>query len=182
MRYFIGNLIRGEAAEYYKATCEDLANHFGVENISIITPPRITVKSSFERPNIDAVDDAISLLAEAPPIPLALSGWNHFTTRTIFLDAPTVPKELQEYIRTVLHKLQGLGIPLTPQEQTSHIHMSIARFLRPDQYTKIWEYLASMPAPTFDIMFDNLTIFVKEYREDKAWKVLKTFPLTGVRK
>lgn len=181
MRYFIGNLIRGEAAEYYKATCADLAARFGIEDVSAIVPPHVTVKSPFERPDIDAVDDALSFIAESPAVPLALSGWNHFTNRTIFLDAPRPPAELKEFLKNALAKLHSLGLPPTPQEHDTHIHMSMARFLKPQQYDEVWAYLQSTPAPQFDILFDNLTIFVKEKREDKAWKVLKTFPLTGKR-
>jgi len=62
-----------------------------------------------------------------------------------------------------------------------HIRMSIARFLKPQEYTAVWNYLQTVPAPKFDLSFDNLTIFYKENKDDKAWKILKTFPLTGKR-
>ena len=181
MRYFIGNLIRGEAAEYYKATCAELGSRFGIEDVSAIVPPHVTVKGPFERPNIDMVDDTLSLATEAPALPIALSGWNHFTTRTIFLDVPAPSAELKSYIKEVLNKLVTIGLPLNVQEQNTHIHMSVARFLKPNQFDEVWKYLQSAPAPQFDILFDNLTIFAKEKSEDKAWKVLKTFPLTGKR-
>jgi 2'-5' RNA ligase len=179
MRYFIGNMIRGEAAEYYKATCADLASRFGVEDVSAIVAPHITVKAPFERQEIEMVDDVISMIAEAPTIPLSLSKWNHFGTRTIFLDVIQPPIQLKEYLKSVLSKLRAMGINLNSQEFDPHIHMSLARFLKPDQFEKVWKYLESTPAPQFDIRFDNLTIFHKEKMEDKAWKVLKTFPLTG---
>lgn len=179
MRYFIGNLIRGEAAEYYKTTCSDLSARFGIEDVSTIVPPHITIKTPFERMSIETVDDALSLISEAPAIPFTLGGWDHFTNRTIFLDAPNPPEKMREYIKNVLTKMRTIGLMLTPQEQNTHIHMSIARFLKPEQYEQVWKYLNSISAPRFDIALDNLTIFVKEKREDKAWKILKTFPLTG---
>ena len=179
MRYFIGNLIRGEAAEYFKATCNDLATRFGVEDVSAIVAPHITVKAPFERNELVMLDDVISMITEAPIIPLSLSKWNRFGTRTIFLDAVQPPVQLKDYIKSVLAKLRAMGINLNSQEFDPHIHMSIARFLKPDQFGKVWAYLESTPAPQFDINFDNLTIFQKEKIEDKVWKVLKTFPLTG---
>ena len=91
MRYFIGNLIRGEAAEYFKATCNDLATRFGVEDVSAIVAPHITVKAPFERNELVMLDDVISMITEAPIIPLSLSKWNRFGTRTIFLDAVQPP-------------------------------------------------------------------------------------------
>src|SRR4051812_20884049 len=124
MRYFIGNLIRGEAAEYYKATCSDLSARFGVDDVSAIVPPHITVKSAFDRPNIEAVDDVIALSTEVPPMPLSLSIWNHFTTRTIFLDAPAPSVEIKNYIKNIIAKMRAIGIPSTPQESDPHIHMS----------------------------------------------------------
>lgn len=179
MRYFIGNMIRGEAAEYFKATCDDLSTRFGVEDVSAIVAPHITVKAPFERNETVMLDDVISMVAEAPTIPLSISKWNHFGTRTIFLDAVQPPMQLKEYMKSVLSKLRAMGINLNSQEFDPHIHMSLARFLKPDQFERIWKYLESMPAPRFDIIFDNLTIFQKEKIEDKAWKVLKIFPLTG---
>jgi 2'-5' RNA ligase len=179
MRYFIGDLIRGEAAEYYKATCADLATRFGAEDVSRIVAPHITVKAPFERREIETVDDVASLVAETAPISLSLSKWNHFGTRTIFLDAVNPSRELKEYLKSVLSQLRAIGLSLNHQELDPHIHMSVARFLKPNQFEDIWKYLESMPAPQFDINFDNLTIFHKENAEEKAWKVLKTFPLTG---
>ncbi|MBU6427208.1 2'-5' RNA ligase family protein [Patescibacteria group bacterium] len=179
MRFFVGNIIRGEAAEYYKATCADLSARFGVEDVSAIVPPHITVKSPFDQPNADAIDEILSSAAEAPAIPLALSGWNSFHSRTIFVDAPEPPAELKSFIKKAQSKLRNIGLNLTPQEIDPHIHMSVARFLKPQQFEAVWKHLQSAPAPKFEISFDNLTVFVKENREDRAWKVLKTFPLTG---
>lgn len=181
MRYFIGYLMRGEAAEYFKATCSDIATRFGIEDVSSIVPPHITVKAPFDRIDGNSVDEIISLIADAPAIPITLSEWNHFGTRTIFLDATNPPPELKTYIKSVLSKFRSLGIMPNPQEHDPHIHMSIARFLKPEQYEEVWKYLNAMPAPKFDIMFDNLTIFVKENRDERIWKTLKTFPLTGKR-
>jgi 2'-5' RNA ligase len=108
-----------------------------------------------------------------------LSGWGHFGTRTIFIDAPVTPTELKAFAEGTLGKLKAMGILVSPQEQSFHLHLSIARFLKPDQFDAIWKHLQTIPAPKFDLSFDNLTIFIKENREDKAWKVMKTFPLMG---
>lgn len=181
MRYFIGHLIRGEAAEYYKATCADLATRFGVEDISAITPPHVTVKGPFELATVDTIDEVVSLATESPTIPFTLSGWNRFNMRTVFVDAPNPPIELKTYLKDTLGRLRGIGLTLTSQEIDPHIHMSVARFLRPPQFEQVWKHLGSMPEPKFDLLFDNLTIFHKENRDDRAWKILKTFPLTGKR-
>lgn len=180
MRYFIGVHIRGEAAEYYKATCADLAARFGVTNVAEIVPPYMTVRAPFERNSIDDIDNLISLVnAETPALPMTLSGWNHFGNKTIFIDVPAPSAELKAFAESFLGKLRGLGLPDQPQEKGLHFHMSVARFLKGNDFELIWKFLQSLPAPKFEIMFDNLTIFVKEGRDDKAWKILKTFPLTG---
>ena len=180
MRYFIGCNIRAEAAEYYKATCAELAARFGVSDISEIVHPHISVKYPFERGSIETIDNLISLSTEARAHPLTLSGWGHFGNRTIFIDVPAPAPEIKRFMGEIQTKLhQQAGIPVTPQEETAHLHLSIARFLKGTQFDDIWKYLQSMPAPKFDIHFDNLTIFKKENRDDRSWKVLKTFPLTG---
>ena len=112
---------------------------------------------------------------------MSLSNWDHFGTRTIFING-NAPKEVDMYIDDIAKKLRAIGIPTSPDEKGPHIHMSIARFLRPSEYQNVWKYLQSVPAPKFDLKFDNLTIFYKENKDDKVWKVLKTFPLTGVKK
>jgi 2'-5' RNA ligase len=181
MRYFIGCNIRGEAAEYYKATCADLAARFGVEDVSTIVPPHITVKTAFERASVETIDEVIALMAAAPAHPVSLSGWNHFGTRTIFIDAPAMPPELKSFVVDILGKFKSTGITISPQDQAFQLRLSVARFLKPKQFEEIWRHIQSMPAPKFDLSFDNLTIFVKENRDDRAWKILKTFPLMGKR-
>lgn len=179
MRYFIGCHIRGEAAEFVKATTSDLAARFGITDVTTIAPPYMTVKAPFERNNLEMVEEVISLATEVPPRPLTLSGWNHFDNRTIFIDAKDSSPELTSYLRSVLAKLRAIGLPVNPLEDKLHLHLSVARFLKPKEYEEIWKYLSTIPVPKFDIMFDNLTIYTKEKKEDKAWKTLKTFPLTG---
>jgi 2'-5' RNA ligase len=177
MRYFIGSLLRGEVAEYYKVTCTDLANRFGIANVADIVPPHITIKTSFERPNAEIIDEVLALNTEVKPIPISLSSWNHFGTRTIFMEGQKPDRALIEYTNTLLGKLRASGIPTSPEDREVHIRMSIARFLKPREFQDIWNYLQTVPAPKFDMTFDNVTIFYKENKDDKAWKVLKTFPL-----
>lgn len=179
MRYFIGYLIRGEASEYYRTTCAELAGHFGIENISSIVPPYVTIKAPFERGTIEAIDDILSLSTDMPAQPIEFSGWNHFTTRTIFLDIPKPSNELKNFVKEILAKISSTGVPVAPQEFNPHLHMSIARFLKPNQYQEVWKYLQSTPSPKFELKLDNLTIFFKENKDQKAWKVWKTYPLMG---
>jgi 2'-5' RNA ligase len=178
MRYFIGSLLRGEVAEYYKVTCADLANRFGIANVSEIVPPHITVKTSFERANAETIDEVLALNTERAPLPISLATWNHFGTRTIYMEGTKPSEELKSYVADIVAKLRQAGIPSTVEERDLHIRMSVARFLTPRQYQDVWNYLQTVPAPKFDLTFDNLTIFYKENKDDKAWKILKTFPFT----
>ena len=182
MRYFVGSLLRGEVAEYYKTTCADLSNRFGIVNVADIVPPHITVKTSFERINAETIDECLALNTEAPVFPISLTNWNHFGTRTIFMEGTKPSPDLKAYIDSIITKLRAAGIPSTIEEKELQIRMSIARFLKPQEYQNVWSYLQTVPAPKFDLAFDNLTIFYKENNDDKAWKVLKTFPLTGIKK
>jgi 2'-5' RNA ligase len=174
----IGNLIRGEAAEFYKATCADLAARFGIADVSEIVPPHITVKSPFEHRSYDLVERVVSTAASAPALPLTLSGWNHFGTRTIFIDIPAPTETVRRQLTEVLDSFRAAGVEVTPLEYELHMHLSVARFLRPDSYAAVSAYLATIPAPKFDISLDNLTIFTKD-KEARNWKAHKTFPLTG---
>jgi len=176
----IGNLIRGEAAEYYKATCADLAARFGIADVSEIVPPHITIKSPFEHRSYDLVERIVATSAEAPAQPLVLSGWNHFGTRTVFIDIPAPAPELKAHLTAILDAFRAAAIEVTPLEYELHMHLSVARFLRPESYAAVSAYLATIPAPKFEIALDNITIFTKD-KEARNWKVQKTFPLTGKR-
>ena len=182
MKYFIGCQVRGEVAEYHRITCTDLANRFNIDNVADIAPAYITIKGPFERATIDAVDNIIALNTEVDPMPLELTGWNHFGTRTIYVDVKPKTPGAKQFIGSILQKLRTVGVQTMPNEMDPHLHLSVARFLNPKNYTDIMTYLSSVPAPKFDIMLDNLTIYSKESDADKTWKIVKTFPLLGVRK
>lgn len=176
MRYFIGVLLRGEVAEYYKATCADLSARFGISNVSEIVAPHLKIKSPFERPSLESVEKLLASSNMPTATPLPLANWNHFGTRTIFIDAPEITPELKTQMISFLDSLKANGVYTTPLEYDLHIHLSVARFLKPFEYTKVWEYLQTLPQPKFDITIDNLTIFSKE-KDARVWKVEKTFPL-----
>ena len=180
MRYFIGNLIRGEAAEFSKMTCADLAARFGIADVGVITPPHLKIKTPFNYHNFDQIERLVSTCATAPAFPITLENWNNFGTRTIYIDLPNQSPELKAMLTGILDQFKTAHIPVAPLEYDLHLHLSIARFLTPETYKAVSEYLATKPVPRFDLNLDNLTIFGKEMTE-KNWKVIKTFPLTGMR-
>jgi 2'-5' RNA ligase len=179
MRYFIGYILRGEVAEFCKATCTELAEKFSVDDVSKIVPPHLKIKSPFEFRNIEMIEKIVASCAEAPALPLTLEGWDHFESRTVFIDAKG-DTAVMNYLSTVLDKFRAARIMVTPLEAKLKLHLSVARFLKPDTYQKVWDYLSSVPAPRFDVMLDNLTIFAQE-KDAKNWTVYKTFPLVGKR-
>ena len=55
--------------------------------------------------------------------------------------------------------------------------MSVARFLTPEIFPKVWAHIEKGPKPSFDMMLDNVTLFSSV--DGKIWKVEKTFPFMG---
>ena len=180
MRYFIGNLVRGEAAEFCKATCADLTARFGITNVTDITVPHIKIKSPFDFRDYEMIERIVANCATIAPQPITISGWNHFGTRTAYMDIPDLSTELRKSLTDILDNFRAARISVLPLEYELHMHLSVARFLTPETYDAISKYLATIPAPKFDIALDNLTIFSKELNE-KNWKVVKTFPLVGTK-
>jgi 2'-5' RNA ligase len=178
MKYFIGYLIRGEAAEYYRLTGAELANSFRVDDVSRIAPPHMTVKATFDHGNQEALEEVLSAFADtARPCPLSLSGWNHFGNRTIIVDAPVQPNEAIASFGRLIDSLRSAGVRANPREKQIHAHMSVARFLTPEIFPKVWAHIEKGPKPSFDMMLDNVTLFSSV--DGKIWKVEKTFPFMG---
>ncbi len=160
MRYFVGYIIEGEAAKYYKTLNEDLFNRFGVKNIALTKPLHMTFKAPFESDNIEPFNEQLSDLSQRAPTPFVLNKFGRFETfdLTIYL-APVENKILQQNVDKIADAISGFGDKKLPTHLPIRLHASIARHLKPELVAKVWEYLMNLPAPYFELSFNNLTLF-----------------------
>lgn len=174
MRYFAGHLIEGEAGEYYKKITADISSRFGVKNLSEYIPLHLTLKAPFETTDISLFEKALEEISiKESSIPFAIHGFERFgsQSRTIFL---SVEKDahVQEKSEKLVQTLAVFGNYQRPIPLPLILHASVARYLTPEQSQTVWDYIVSLPAPHFDVQFDNVTLFSFE---NDCWKVEKTF-------
>lgn len=176
MRHFIGYLGKGEVEEYYNALTTELHEKFGIRNLSLRVPPHLTLKYPFETD--DAADTESRMkefLTDKPTFPFFIKGFGRFddNNKTIFLSV-TQNDALSAFVEDCIVSLGDMEEKKKFDAKKFHIHMSVARHLDDDLSEQIWKYVSTLPPPYFEMLFDNLTLFVQE---NERWKVQRTFVL-----
>jgi 2'-5' RNA ligase len=171
-RYYVGHLIKGDAAEYYKHITADLAERFGVKNLSEKAPPHFTFKAPFESSNIEEFEQKLGDVASRQkPAPLSIEGFGRMG-KTVFLAIKPDP-ELQKQANEIALALSQFGQSRRSVPIPLRFHVSVARFLKPKQLREIWDYVQTLPKPQFDVTFDGLALFVFVGRR---WEIQSTWP------
>ena len=174
MKYYVGCLIKGKAADYYKEITTDLAQRFGIKNLSDTKPPHLTFKAPFETEGIETFEKEISEMASRQKVSqFCIKGFSRFDleSKTIFLAIKPDP-ELQRKANGIVKALMHFGENRKFVPEPLYLHVSIARYLDFELSQKIWAYVATLPAPQFKVAFDNLTLFVNQ---DNRWEIKSTF-------
>lgn len=174
MKYFAGYLIEGEAAEYYQKITFHLSHRFGIKNLSEYVSLHLTLKPPFETEDIVPFEKLLEETAiKEETIPFAIQGFERFglSSRTIFLDIEKNPS-LQEKCEKILHTLADFGDNKRAEPLPLKLHASVARHLTPEESQKVWDYVSSLPAPHFDLQFNNLTLFIFK---NNCWEIQKIY-------
>ena len=175
MTYFIGYLGTEEVNKYYRSITADLAGRFGVKYLAENVPPHITLKYPFDSDDLSSIEGTlVDILKDKKPIPFSISSFDEFKGKegTIFLSIDKNPA-LQSFIKDSIIKL-GKESDYYAFGNEFHLHMSIARSLDSEKARLVWEYLKTLPKPYFDLLFDNLTVFIFD---SGVWKIKKTFKI-----
>ena len=178
MRYYVGLLIKGEPAEYYKKITTDLAKRFDIKNLSDTKPPHLTLKAPFESESIEIFEKEIGELASKQKVSqLFIEGFGRFDleSKTVFLAVKPDP-ELQIKVNGMVRALVHFGENRKFVPEPLYSHISIARYLDVELSQKIWDHVATLPVPRFEVAFDSLTLFVSQ---DNRWEIKSIFPFGG---
>jgi 2'-5' RNA ligase len=176
MKYFVGYSAPQVVSEYYKWMTADLAKKFGIINNSDRISAHLTIIYPFEVDSLEKIESIIkNFVHQKSAIPFTIKGFEQFTGNdgTVFL-AVEPNLTLQSFIRDCIY---SIGDPEQYYRYGSEfkLHMSIARHLTPDLGQEIMKYLKTLPIPQFELLFDNLSIFINE--NDK-WRIIKKFELS----
>lgn len=172
MQYFVGYLIEGEASDYYKKLTSDLEHRFGIKNLSSFIPPHFTFRIPFETEKIGDFEQHVDQLTTAlKSTDITIKGFDKLEGRrmTIFLSATS---DAMQNLEGVIDSLEAYDEAGKTPKRPLILHTSIARFLSPEQFEDIWNYLQTLPAPQFNLKFDNLTVFKLV---DDIWEIHKIF-------
>jgi 2'-5' RNA ligase len=160
MKYFVGYLVEGEAADYYKTLTSDLEQRFSVKDLSEYIPPHLTLKIPFEADSVEDFENYMATVSKGlSTLDLVVNGFEKFDGKrmTIFLKV-TAGNNIKT-IESIVDHLESYGEDTKKLPRPLALHTSIARFLSPERCEEIWNYLQTLPVPQFNLEFNNLTIF-----------------------
>ena len=176
MRHAVVYLGEGEIEQYYNAITTELSARFGINNLSMRVPPHLTLKYPFETDDTSIAEKRIEdFLKSKTPIKFLIDGFGRLddNNETIFL-SPVRTGTLDAFVEDCIIKLGDLGEEKKFDPKKFRVHMSVARHLTSEMFEQIWSYVNSLPRPRFQLIFDNLTLFVFE---NEKWEIKKVFKI-----
>jgi 2'-5' RNA ligase len=176
MKYFVGYLIEGEAAEWYNRVAGEISERFRTFKIHEKIPAHLTVYRPFECDNLAPINDVVSTWAAEyrNKSNFRVNDFDHFGSRVIF-GKVEVDSRLVSYLERFRDVMKIQRITLTGENYPGWIpHMTLANYIEPRKFTKIWKHISTLDRPDFTLPFNNLTVFNK--RED-GWEVGHSFPV-----
>lgn len=177
MKYFIGYLISGEAAEWHTKTTKKISEEFNTWKIYEKIPSHITIFYPEGVEDITNIRNHIKNWVEKNRIPgnFYISGFDHFDDKVVFakieLDEPV--RKSVENLREGIRKISQIKNESFPDW---HPHSTLINKLSPEEINKVWEYTDELEKPSFTLPFDNITIF--KYLNDQRWVVDEVFKLS----
>jgi hypothetical protein len=103
---------------------------------------------------------------------LTVDGFEKFDGKRMTIFLKVTAGDNLKVIESVVESLESYGEDTKKLPRPLALHTSIARFLSLEECEEIWSYLQTLPAPQFNLVFNNLTIFKLE---DDFWTIYKTF-------
>lgn len=173
MRYFVGYLVEGEAAQYYEKITADLAGRFGVKNLAERIMPHLTLKAPFESQDILPLERTLESIARSMEIvPFEIDGFGHFeNNETVYLSV-TPNQALEARATEAADLIAAFGDNRQEIPRPFRPHISIAKYLKQDSFTPIWGYLSKLARPHFLLNFD--AIMLAEH-ENGLWRTRRVF-------
>ncbi|MCW9054407.1 MAG: 2'-5' RNA ligase family protein [Candidatus Pacebacteria bacterium] len=180
-RYFVGHLITDEVvARYYKHLTTNLSERFGIKNLSLHTPPHLTLKPPFESGDTALFKELLGEIAgEERSIPLTIEGFGSFTQKDgggIVYLAVRKSGVIQAHAERIVDRIAEFGEGKNLLRRPLTLHVSVARFLSPEDMGHVQEYLKNISLPQFDLVLNNITLF---RHISGRWEVEEVFPLLG---
>ena len=174
MKYFIGYLIQGEAADWHAQKAKEISAKFNTWKIYEKIPPHITLYRPFDLENIQPVLDVLQTWSnhQSSGSSFLMSDFDRFDDRVVFVKIET-NQAIQKMVVNLKRELKL--IPNIPAEDYPnwHPHATLAERVTTEEIEKIWNHVSTLDKPKFSLPFDNMTLFSNA--GDRVWKIEKVF-------
>jgi 2'-5' RNA ligase len=169
MLYFVGYLIEGEASNWHRKLTADISKRFDVEDQDKRIPPHITIFRPFETDDISETYELIKNWVSDKSIPgnFQISGFDRFNKEVVFTDV-RCDTPVREFVRAFQEQMDTLHIPDKTYPEWRP-HATIAHRIPQGKIDQIWQHVSTLPPYSFDLTFNNLTIF--KHTGDRKWEV-----------
>ncbi|KKS84901.1 MAG: hypothetical protein UV60_C0013G0018 [Parcubacteria group bacterium GW2011_GWA2_43_11] len=174
MKYFIGHLIEGEAANWHESIARDISDKFDTWKLHEKIPPHITIFYPFSKEDISSLVNFLQNWVAKRNVPgeFSILDFGHFEDRVVFakIDVPHPIKNIVVQLQDELQKF-----PDMPHEEFPnwHPHATLANRLSSQEIDQIWTYVQTLKKPNFSLPFNNVTLF--RFEGDMKWVVERTF-------
>ena len=142
--YFVGYLIRGEAAAWHMSVVKHVAERFNSKKLYEKVPPHLTLYRPFTTNDIESIKEILrsKTSASLPWGYIEIQDYSHFGDRVVFAKA-----EVEEAIRERVSDLQESlrVIRAMPENHKEwNPHATIAYRMPEERIREIWEYVATL--------------------------------------
>jgi 2'-5' RNA ligase len=176
MKYFVGYLIEGEAAEWHRNLTKEISEKFGLWKIHEKIPPHVTIYRPFEREDVEPIKKLLNSWSVGQDIKgnLNISGFDRFDDRVVFakVEVDEQTRKIGENLRSKIKEIPGMPLEDFP---IWNPHATLMNWIEPEDIEKVWEYVNTLEKPNFIISFNNVTLFRSD--GDKKWVVDEVFSL-----
>jgi 2'-5' RNA ligase len=170
MKYFIGYLIRGEAAEWHAKLAKEISEKFGLWKIHENIPPHVTIFYPEGVEDISEIKDYIKNWTENNKASgnFYLNGFDHFYDKVVFgnIEADDIVTKSVESLREGIRNLAHIENESFPDW---HPHSTLMNRVGSEEINEVWEYVNALEKPNFTLPFDNVAIF--KFVVDRKWEV-----------
>jgi 2'-5' RNA ligase len=173
-KYFIAHVLTGDLARYHTKLTRKISHQFRTAPLHEKIAPHITVKIPFEatRTEIAGVEHLLDDFTKREyATPLTVQGFGRFGHRTVYMDAQHT-RESVDLVRACIRHINTLRWIQKVPHEGNKLHASVARFLKPHQFRRIWRLLRN-EAPSFTTTLDSLSLFTKDTQG--LWYPYRTF-------
>ncbi len=177
MKYFIGYLIEGQAAQWHSRVAREIFEKFNNYKIHEKIPPHLTIYRPFDTTDVGPLKNLLAMWVNnfSESQTLFMNDFGQFDEKVIFASV-SAPTSLIKIITDLQIEIRSKGVNSIGETFPSwHPHATLANYLQSEKFKKIWSHVLTLPKPDFSLPFNNVTLF--HSTNEEGWEVKEYFPI-----